>query len=74
MLKGSCIRSKTVFLRIELSWLGEPRLRREQRFSAAVILDGICTLRLESYSTDGLTNTLKIVRKHNTSPLTSHRV
>ena len=31
-----------VFIRIELLWVGAPRLQREQRFSVTDRLDGIC--------------------------------
>ena len=57
-----------VFLRTELSWLGNSTLQRKQRFSATDMLVGICTCEIGiifDERTHGQT-----LGKHNTSPLT----
>ena len=45
-----------VFLRIEILWLGDPRLQRKQRVGATDMLDGICPSETGILS-DGRTDT-----------------
>ena len=73
MLKSSCIRSMTCYLRIELLCLGDPRLQRKQRFSVTDMVDGICTSETGIIFDRGTNGHTERRQENNTSPATMVR-